>query len=202
MTSMTGKYSLFVDMVRDRMNIFPIAGCRNSTYPIYWKTAKITESRTWEMAFEKSMFGMFDENLRRLWVLLVLSIWLAICQHPNYSIPLVPTQNRTLWPHNFPILAHFWRPNHDEQPFYIPNIPFPSKCHYSEQIKCAIGLNWVKNWLSLRQERGKAVFGNLLCKIDLILFGNVLSATRTQIVNQWTFAHVLGHQINMLAIKY
>lgn len=34
-------YLLFVDMERDRMNKFPIAGFRNSTYPIYWKNAEI-----------------------------------------------------------------------------------------------------------------------------------------------------------------
>jgi len=40
---------------------------------------------------------------------------------------------------------------------------------------------------------------HLLGKNDLILFGYVLSSARSQVINQWSLAHVLRNQIQMLA---
>lgn len=43
------------------------------------------------------------------------------------------------------------------------------------------------------------VSSNLQGEIDLILFGYMLSSTRTQIINQRSFAHVFRNQVQMLA---
>lgn len=127
---------LFADMVHVQRNRSPTTECQSSTYRIYSRIAELIKRKPFSL--DNRYYGIcrsFNDHLRLLSTLLVLSIWWAICPHPNCSIPLVPIQNQILWPRNSPRSAHFGRPNLDAPLFSLPNIPCLNKYHCKVQGK-------------------------------------------------------------------